>query len=186
MQIIFLNITCPTLIQVVFTFYRVSIYAYLGHFRSMTSNDPLWPLTPYLWGDMWPLILASLCLHAITINNSTSSCTELTDFSHKCQWSVNEGRTGLVTSLTSSIYIPLLSVLIDDSKQGHVCRQGESPTQYGPHRLIIANHEKSQKEAETGTDKNTDIQQKKLECRQHQNQIIYIYITGSTSTKIFS
>ena len=45
-----------------------------------------------------------------------------------------------------STYVPSHSVLIDDRKRGHVCRlmtSGTSPTQYGPHRLIIANHEKS-------------------------------------------
>ena len=40
---------------------------------------------------------------------------------------------------------PILSVLIDDRKRGHVCRlltSGTSPAYVGPHRLIIANHEK--------------------------------------------
>ena len=45
-----------------------------------------------------------------------------------------------------SKYMPLLLVLIDDRKRGHVCRlmtSGTSPAQYGPHRLFIANYEKS-------------------------------------------
>ena len=45
-----------------------------------------------------------------------------------------------------SLFVPSIPVWIDDRKRGHVCRLMTSETslaQYGPHRLIIANHEKS-------------------------------------------
>ena len=52
-----------------------------------------------------------------------------------------------VASLTSSIYTcaRYKSVINQNRKRGHVCRSmgvGTSPAQYGPHQLIIVNHEK--------------------------------------------
>ena len=71
------------------------------------------------------------------------------DISHYWRFSVDEGRTGAVTFLTSSIYILALAYSLDlwtETWRGLGCRLMTSWTslpQYSPHRRIIAKSEKS-------------------------------------------
>ena len=87
-----------------------------------------------------------LFLNNDIFSHLVSTCTA---YSHNWQWSVDEGFTGPVCNDPDVINLqtcPLFLVLNQNRKRGQVCRlmtSGTLPPQYGPHRLIIANYEKS-------------------------------------------